>query len=126
MAATKIDGPVPATVIEQGTELKGSMTSSCPVIVRGRIQGELSTPTLTVAPSGAVHGRARVGAIESQGELAGEFEADTVRLSGRVADNTVIRAKNLEVRLASENQMTVTFGESRLEVGEAPVPPAKG
>ncbi len=117
------DAPPAATVVEQGTEFRGSMTSTCPVVVRGRVQGDLSTPALTVAPTGAVQGRARVGVIESQGELAGEFDAESIRLSGRVSDATVLRAKNLEVRLVSESQMTVTFGESRLEIGEAPVPP---
>lgn len=111
------------TVIEEGTEFKGSMTSSCAVVVRGRVQGDLATPALTVAPSGVVQGRAKVGAIESQGQLSGEFDADSVRLSGVVHDDTLIRAKVLEVKLASDKKMVVTFGESRLEVGEAPVPP---
>jgi cytoskeletal protein CcmA (bactofilin family) len=112
-------------VVEQGTEFRGSMTSTCPVVVRGRIQGDLAAPSLSVAPTGSVHGRARVTAIDSQGELAGEFDADAVRLSGRVSDGTVLRAKTLEVRLSSDAGMTVTFGESRLEVGDAPVPPAR-
>ena len=117
------EAPAPSTIVEEGTEFKGSMTSTCPVIVRGRVQGDLSTPALTVAPTGLVHGRARVGTIDSLGELSGEFDAESVRLAGRVSDNTVIRAKILEIRLVSEAQMVVTFGESRLEVGEAPVLP---
>ncbi len=117
------EAPGTATIIEEGTEFKGSMTSTCPVVVRGRIQGELSTPALTVAPSGLVHGRAKVGTIDSLGELSGEFDADTVRLSGRVSDHTIIRAKNLEIRLVNEHQMVVTFGESKLEIGDAPIPP---
>ncbi len=117
------EAPGAATIVEEGTEFKGSMTSTCPVVVRGRIQGELSTPALTVAPTGLVHGRAKVGTIDSLGELSGEFDADTVRLSGRVSDHTVIRAKNLEIRLVNEHQMVVTFGESKLEIGDAPIPP---
>jgi len=30
------------TLVEEGTELKGSLTSSCPVLVRGRIDGEVT------------------------------------------------------------------------------------
>jgi cytoskeletal protein CcmA (bactofilin family) len=111
------------TVIEDGTEFKGTMTSTCAVVVRGKIEGELSMPALSVAATGIVQGRARVGTIDSSGQLSGEFDAETVRLSGAVSDDTIIRAKTLEVKLVSDGKMVVSFGESRLEVGEAPQPP---
>jgi cytoskeletal protein CcmA (bactofilin family) len=106
------------TLVEEGTQFKGSLSSDCPVEVKGRIEGDLNAPALAVSPSGAVHGRIKVGEIRSQGELAGEFDADTVQLSGSVRDNTVIRAKSLEVKLAPPNgKMQVIFGECELEVG---------
>lgn len=108
------------TVVEEGTELKGSITSSCPVVVRGKVSGELTSPALTVAPSGVVSGRVKVGTIVSSGEISGEIEADHANLSGRVADDTVIRAHTLEVKLSSEGRMTVSFGEARLEIGKEP------
>ena len=109
------------TIVEEGTEFKGILLSTCPIVVRGRIEGEVETPSLTVSEKGAVHGRARVGTIRSLGELSGEFDADTVELAGRVKDNTVIRAKSLEVKLSAEdNKMQVTFGDSELAVGDAP------
>jgi len=109
------------TIVEEGTEFKGTLTSSCPIVVRGRIEGEVSTPALTVSENGAVHGRAKVGAIRSHGELSGEFDADTVELAGRVKDNTVVRAKTLEVKLSStDHKMQVIFGECELAVGDAP------
>ena len=37
------------TLVEEGTELKGSLTSSCPVLVRGRIEGDVKAPSLTVS-----------------------------------------------------------------------------
>jgi cytoskeletal protein CcmA (bactofilin family) len=109
------------TLVEEGTELKGSLTSTCPVLVRGKIEGDVKAPALTVSPSGAVHGRAKVGEISAEGELSGEFDADVVQLSGSVKDRTVIRAKSLEVKLASESgKLQVVFGECELEVGEPP------
>jgi cytoskeletal protein CcmA (bactofilin family) len=113
------------TLVEEGTQFKGSLTSDCPIDVRGRIEGDLNAPALAVSPSGAVHGRVKVGEIRSQGELAGEFDADLVQLSGSVRDNTVIRAKSLEVKLAPANgKMQVIFGECQLEVGgESPEKP---
>ena len=109
------------TVVEEGTEFKGTLNSSCPIDVRGRIEGEVVTPALTVSASGAVHGRAKVGAVRSEGELSGEFDADSVELSGSVRDNTIIRTRSLEVKLSSERgKLEVVFGECELSVGEEP------
>jgi cytoskeletal protein CcmA (bactofilin family) len=110
------------TVVENGTEFKGTLSSSCPVAVHGRIEGEIKTPALSVTATGAVHGRAKVGSVRSEGELSGEFDADSVELAGRVLDNTVIRARSLHVRLGSERgKLQVIFGECELAVGDEPV-----
>jgi cytoskeletal protein CcmA (bactofilin family) len=106
------------TLVEEGTQFKGSLSSDCPIEVKGRIEGDLNAPALSVSPSGAVHGRIKVGEIRSQGELAGEFDADVVQLSGVVRDSTIIRARSLEVKLAPPTgKMQVIFGECELEVG---------
>jgi cytoskeletal protein CcmA (bactofilin family) len=106
------------TLVEEGTQFKGALSSNCPIEVKGRIEGEVTAPSLTVSASGAVHGRVKVGEIRSHGELAGEFDADVVQLSGTVKDNTVIRAKSLEVKLSpASGKMQVIFGECELEVG---------
>lgn len=110
------------TLVEEGTEFKGSLSSKCPIVVRGKIEGDLAAPSLTVADSGAVHGNVKVGQMTSSGEIAGEFDADVIQLSGVVKDNTIIRAKTLEVKLstAADKKMQVVFGETTLEVGDAP------
>jgi cytoskeletal protein CcmA (bactofilin family) len=106
------------TLVEEGTQFKGSLSSDCPIEVKGRIEGDLSAPALVVSASGAVHGKVKVDSLHSNGELAGEFDADVVQLSGMVKDNTVIRAKSLEVKLSPEKgKMQVIFGECQLEVG---------
>jgi cytoskeletal protein CcmA (bactofilin family) len=122
MADPKMDvGTEKRTLVEEGTQFKGSLTSNCPIVVKGRIEGEIAAPSLTVSVSGAVHGKAKVGEIRSMGELSGDFDADVVQLSGTVRDNTVIRAKSLEVKLAPTNgKMQVVFGECVLDVGDAP------
>jgi cytoskeletal protein CcmA (bactofilin family) len=116
------------TLVEEGTEFKGSLTSKCPVEVRGKIEGDLGAPSLDVSPTGAVHGKVRVERLVSQGEIAGEFDADSVHLSGTVKDNTVIRAKSLEVKLApqSGNKLQVIFGEVALDVGGGGEPGTQG
>jgi cytoskeletal protein CcmA (bactofilin family) len=119
MTDPKNTGSDRKTLVEEGTQFKGSLSSNCPIDVRGRIEGDVTAPALSVAPGGAVHGKVKVGEIRSQGELAGEFDADVVVLSGTIKDNTVIRAKSLEVKLTSGNngEMQVIFGDCELEVG---------
>jgi cytoskeletal protein CcmA (bactofilin family) len=117
--AKRAEGP--RTLVEEGTQFKGSLSSKCPIEVKGRVEGDLQAPSLTVSSTGAVHGKVKVAELLSEGEIAGEFDADLVRLSGVVKDNTVLRAKSLEVKLTPANgRMQVIFGECALEVGEAP------
>lgn len=105
------------TLVEEGTSFKGTMTSTCPVVVRGRIEGEIQTPALTVTESGAVHGKAKVGTLSSQGEISGELDAETVQLSGKVNDNTVIKARSLEVKLSTESgKKQIVFGNCELNI----------
>jgi cytoskeletal protein CcmA (bactofilin family) len=106
------------TLVEEGTQFKGALSSNCPIEVKGRIEGEVTAPALSVSETGAVHGRIKVGELTSQGELAGELDADVVQLSGTIKDSTIIRAKSLEVKLTAANgKLQVTFGECQLEVG---------
>src|SRR3954470_4244283 len=100
------------TLVEEGTQFKGSLSSTCPIVVRGRIEGDVAAPSLHVSATGAVHGKVKVGEMQSQGELSGEFDADVVQLSGVVKDKTVVRAKSLELKLApASGKMQVVFGE---------------
>jgi len=114
------NGEVKRTVVEEGTRFKGDLVSTCPIDVRGMVEGEIEAPSLTVSAKGAVHGRAKVGAVRSEGELSGEFEAETVELSGVVRDKTVIRARSLEVKLSSAKGQQVVFGDCELSIGEEP------
>lgn len=109
------------TLVEEGTTFKGVLTSTCPIFVRGGVEGDIQAPSLTVAASGVVSGKVKAGELKSEGSLAGDFDVDKVTLSGAVKDNTVIRAKSLEVKLAAPNaKMQVVFGDVELEVGDAP------
>lgn len=109
------------TLVEEGTSFKGSMTSTCPVLVKGGIEGDMQAPSLTVATSGTVSGKVKAGELKSDGSIAGEFDVEKVQLSGSVKDNTIIRAKSLEVKLSSTaGKMQVVFGETELEIGDQP------
>lgn len=105
------------SLIEDGTEFDGVVVSQCAIVVSGKIKGQLTAPALTVNPAGCVDGQVKVGALVSQGEVSGQIEADTVELSGRVGERTVLRANTLEVKLGQAGSaLQVTFGDCQLEV----------
>jgi hypothetical protein len=109
------------TLIEQGTEFKGTMTSTCPVVVNGRIEGDLSAPELDVTATGAATGNIKADRLSSRGSLSGNIEAGDLYLSGTVGSKTVIKARNLEVKLTPDSgRMELTFGECTLDVGDEP------
>lgn len=109
------------TLVEEGTELKGTLRSSCQVVVNGSIDGQIEAPALTIAETGTVLGTVRAQKLRSEGTLAGDIDAEDVYLSGVVRSNTMIRAKKLEVKLQPERgKLEITFGECLLEVGEDP------
>jgi cytoskeletal protein CcmA (bactofilin family) len=109
------------TLVEEGTTFKGTLSSTCPIFVKGGVEGDVQAPALTVAASGTVSGKVKAGELKSEGSIAGDFDVDKVQLSGVVRDNTVIKAKSLEVKLSQEkSKMQVVFGECDLEIGDAP------
>ncbi len=116
-----VDATEKRTLVEEGTTFKGTLTSTCPIFVKGGVEGDIQAPSLTVATTGIVSGKVKAGELKSEGSLAGEFDVDKVQLSGSVKDNTVIRARSLEVKLSSAGgKMQVVFGETELEIGDMP------
>lgn len=117
----KIEAPQKQTTVEEGTQFRGTLQSSCQVVVRGLVEGELSAPSVVISESGSVVGNVKAQSIHSTGELAGHVDADEVFLSGSVRNDTVIRAKALEVKLSGgDKKLEVKFGECILEVGDDP------
>ncbi|WP_058866988.1 polymer-forming cytoskeletal protein [Chloracidobacterium thermophilum] len=112
------------TIVEEGSELTGTLKSTCGVTVSGKVSGELHAPALVVATTGAVHGTVKVEKLHSQGELSGRIDADTIELSGRINDQTTITARSLEVKSSNGEQPTALFGNCVIEVGVDPNEPA--
>jgi cytoskeletal protein CcmA (bactofilin family) len=108
------------TLVEEGTEFIGTMRATCPIVVRGKIEGDVDAPAVSVTGSGSVSGNVKAKRVDSQGVLAGSVEADEVSLAGEVRSDTVIRARSLEVKLAAkQGRLEVTFGDCILDVGDA-------
>jgi hypothetical protein len=112
---------VKQTVVEAGCEFKGSLTSSCAVIVNGTIDGQVHAPTLNVSNTGALLGSVKTKTLRSQGTLSASVDADEVFLSGAIRSKTVIKTRRLEMRIASSNdsQLEVNFAASVLEANDA-------
>src|SRR5262245_13322740 len=108
------------TLIEEGTEFRGSLSSKCPIVVVGKIEGDVTGPMIHVTQTGSVAGKVSVKQLRSEGDLAGEVEAEVVQIGGKVRDKTRIRARSLEVKLDSKNAMEVVFGECELAIGDEP------
>jgi cytoskeletal protein CcmA (bactofilin family) len=108
------------TLVEEGAEFRGVLTSRHPVLVMGTVEGDVTGPAVEVSETGVVAGKLRVGELRSKGEIAGDIQADHVKLAGRVRDKTVLRARSLEVEAAAPGSPgALHFGECELEVGEA-------
>jgi cytoskeletal protein CcmA (bactofilin family) len=108
------------TIVENGTEFEGVIRSQCPIVISGDVKGEVSAPTLTLTSDGSVHGKVKVKQLKSAGSLGGEIDAESVELSGRVSDNTVIRSAALEVKLQEpgSSKLQVSFENCELQVGD--------
>ena len=101
------------TLVEEGTRFKGSLTSTCAILVQGSIEGDVEGPSLTVSATGAVSGKIAAGALKSDGKIAGDFDVDTAQLAGTIENNTVVRANSLDLKV------TVPTGKLQLTFGSA-------
>lgn len=107
------------TLVEEGTSFKGSLTSTCPILVQGSIEGEVQGPAVTISATGAVSGKIQTGALKSDGRISGDFDVESAQLAGSVEKNTIVRANSLDVKLA------VTTGKVQLTFGSAGGPNGK-
>lgn len=99
------------TLVEEGTRFKGSLTSACPIVVHGSIEGDVHGSAITVTTTGSISGKVSAGAFRSEGRIAGEFDVETADLAGSVERNTIIRAASLDVKLvAPAGRLQVAFG----------------
>jgi cytoskeletal protein CcmA (bactofilin family) len=113
-----------ATVVQEGTDFRGDFTSSCPIIVNGRVEGAVKAPSVTVSESGALHGNVEAKAIACRGTVSGVLEADLIELSGTIAQNTIVRAQRLRLNIDSTSgRIELAFGQA-VTIRESKAPPA--
>lgn len=99
------------TLVEEGTGFKGSLTSTCPIHVKGTIEGDVDGPSVTVSATGSVSGRVAATTLKSEGKIAGDIDVETAQLAGTVGNNTVVVASALDVKLhATNGKIELMFG----------------
>ena len=120
-AASRLE---PTTVVQEGTDFRGDFTSTCPIIVNGRIEGGVKAPAVTVTDSGTLRGRVEATTIDCRGSVAGVLEADAIELSGTIAQNTIVRAQRLRLNIESTSgRIELAFGQA-VTIRESRYPPA--
>lgn len=110
------------TLVEEGTSFKGSLTSTCPVVVHGSLDGDVESPAMTVSATGSVSGIVVSATLQSAGKIAGDFDVEKATVSGVVVKSTVIRAQTMDFKLASASE----GAKLELKFGPAPTDGKKG
>jgi cytoskeletal protein CcmA (bactofilin family) len=123
-AGTQATGETQAikqTLVEAGTVLEGTLKSSYPVVVNGTIDGEIDAPALSVGSSGVIVGVIKSTTIRSLGTVSGRIEAGEAFLSGIIVERTVVKARRLELKLASSEKglVNITFATGNDEPTDA-------
>ncbi len=99
------------TLVEDGTKFKGTLTSTCPILVRGTVEGGVEGPALTISATGSVSGSIQAGAVSCDGRIAGELDVDSARIAGTIAHGTVVRTATLDVKVtAPTGKIELKFG----------------
>jgi cytoskeletal protein CcmA (bactofilin family) len=109
------------TVVDEGTELKGSVKSTCPIVVVGKVEGDISGPSVEISEKGVVSGTVQAVQFASHGEVFGLIEAESVELSGKIRDGTVIKARSLDIKVSRQGPRDpIQFGDCELCIGDEP------
>ena len=114
----------PSTIVEEGTYFRGDFISSCPIVVNGRIEGDVRAPAVMVTPSGALQGKIEAKTISSTGSVAGVLEADAIELSGAIARDTIIRAQRLNLDVESTSGRIELAFHQAVTIKNSKFPPA--
>ncbi len=100
------------TLVEDGTKFKGSLSSTCPVVVHGALEGDIESPAVTVSATGSVSGMVVSSTLQSAGKIAGDFDVESATVAGSVAKDTVVRAANMDFKLEAspDKKLELRFG----------------
>lgn len=83
------------SIISEGFELIGDITSTGGLHVEGKIHGKIDVDNVTIGAKGSVKGSIRCNALNIKGNFDGEATCDTLNLSGNAVVNGDIQYRSL-------------------------------
>lgn len=95
------------TTISASTEIKGSLTTTDMIEIRGTIEGDVRAAAITVCQGGKVKGDLTADAITVQGHAEGRLQAQDVRLQSGASVMGEIVHGSLGIDTAAEFEGTI-------------------
>lgn len=100
-----------ATIIAQGTRIKGNITTDCHLHIDGEFEGKIdSKNTVMIGKNGQVDGEVYANKLVISGKLKGLTESDTVEISPQGRFEGVITSTELVIE-----KKGVFIGESKIK-----------
>lgn len=100
-----------ATIIAQGTRIKGNITTDCHLHIDGEFEGKIdSKNTVMIGKNGQVDGEVYANKLVVSGKLKGLTESDTVEISPQGRFEGVITSTELVIE-----KKGVFIGESKIK-----------
>ncbi len=100
-----------ATIIAQGTRIKGNITTDCHLHIDGEFEGKIdSKNTVMIGKNGYVNGEIYANKLVVSGKLKGLTESDTVEISSQGRFEGVITSTELVIE-----KKGVFIGESKIK-----------
>lgn len=87
------------SILAPDLTIEGDVTSTGPVDVQGRVSGQVKSPDVLIAPTGAIEGSAIAHDLSVQGQISGAIDAQSVSLSA----TAVVKADVTHERIAIES-----------------------
>ena len=83
------------SIISEGFELIGDITSTGGLHVEGKIHGKINVDNVTIGAKGSVKGSIRCNALNIKGTFDGEATCDMLNLSGNAVVNGDVQYRSL-------------------------------
>lgn len=108
--------PGAATIIAQGTKIKGEINTDCHLHIDGELEGSIrSKSTVMIGKSGFVNGEVYANKLIVSGKLKGSTESESVEIASLGRFEGVITSTELVIE-----KKGVFIGESKIK-GQTPL-----
>jgi cytoskeletal protein CcmA (bactofilin family) len=107
---TKITPGAEPSVLSAGAVFKGTLTSPGAVHAQGKLEGELTSPHVTLGGSGEMSGRLKCRNLVIDGKFDGELECDEAVAGAAAVMDGILICKSLQVAPGAQISGKVEIG----------------